>query len=115
MPFALPLTGPLSTLSLDVDLPDYEANGDLGPPSYTHTRPEPTTARERTEHVYHLTNGKNKPTANLKFQSAARCPEHVPIIFEGEAITGTFDLDVNKDHILDIVIVVTKLLTLHVD
>jgi hypothetical protein len=30
----------------------------------------------------------------------------VPILFEGDAITGTFELDVNKDHVLEITIVV---------
>jgi hypothetical protein len=88
-------------------LPIYQASGETDPPSYSHARPERTASRQRAEHAYHLTNSKNKPWATLKFQSAARCPEHVPILFEGDVITGTLELDVQKDHVLEISIVVT--------
>lgn len=89
-------------------LPIYEANREADPPSYSHPRPERTANRQRAEHVYHLTNSKSKPWATLKFKSAARCPEHVPILFEGDVITGTLELDANKDHVLEICIMVTS-------
>jgi len=107
------VTDPISRLSVGVSLPRYETNGDANPPSYSHAQPEPIM-RERVEHVYYLTNSKDKPLATLKFRSAARSPEHIPVIFEGDVITGTFELDVNKDNIAEIAIVVGYLPPLHV-
>jgi hypothetical protein len=56
--------------------------------------------------VYNLMNNKDQPWATLKFHSAARHPDHVPVLFEGDAITGTLEINVNKDHITDVLIVV---------
>jgi hypothetical protein len=57
-------------------------------------------------------NSSNKPWATLKVQSAALSPGNVPVFFEGDVIAGTFELDVNKDHILEIAIIVCHYPTL---
>jgi hypothetical protein len=113
---AHPSTDPIFSLhSLESGLPIYETNRDIDPPLYRHTRLESTSTRERAEHVYNLMNSKDQPWATLKFRSAARYPDHAPVLFEGDAITGTLEINVNKDHILEIVIVVVLLLVLRVD
>jgi hypothetical protein len=99
-------TDSISLHSEDENLPNYETNGDAGLPSYSRARSSETVSRKRTEHVYHLMNSSNKPWATLKVQSAARSPGNVPVYFQGDVITGTFELDVNKDHILEIAIIV---------
>jgi hypothetical protein len=96
----------LAAASMHSGPPIYETNRDADLPLYRHIRSESTTTRERAEHTYHLVDSQKKPWATLKFQSAARYPDHVPVLFEGNAVTGTFEMDVNKDNIVEIVIVV---------
>lgn len=88
--------------------PIYEADRDAELPTYSHTRPEQRPARTFTEHVYHLLNGKNRPWATFKLQSAARSPESIPVFLEGDMITGKFELDVDREYIVEIAIVVGR-------
>jgi hypothetical protein len=98
-----------SLVPRDTGLPPYQTNEDVGRATQSHIRPY-TVVGKQVKHVYHLVNKKGKPWATLKFPSVSRSPENVPIIVEGSDITGTFELDVDSDHILDITIIVCCLL-----
>lgn len=88
--------------------PSYEIEGDTALPSYSHTRPEQTLIRESTEHVYNLSSGKEKPWAILKLQSIAKSPDSIPIFLEGDEMVGSFELNVSKEHIIEVTIVVSQ-------
>ena len=108
----LTVADPLSLHSLGASLPSYETHGDAGPPTYNNTRPGVVT-RERAEHIFHLMDGKGKPSATLKFHSSARSAENVPVVLGGDAIAGTFELNTSNDHIVEIAIVVGYMSTNH--
>jgi hypothetical protein len=106
----LPVTDP----PVDAGLPSYETTDEhTNPPTYSHVRPQ-TITRERAEHVYHLMNSKGQPWATFGFHTTARSPQNTPVVFEGDTIAGTFELDVNKEHVMEIAVVVGYLLTLYI-
>lgn len=87
--------------------PEYQANGDLGLPSYNFNA-RPAFVRSPTEHTYHLTGGKSKPWATLKVQSAAQSAESIPVFLEGNVMNGLFELSLDKpDHVVEVGIVVS--------
>lgn len=56
----------------------------------------PSTPR-RTEHSYTLTSSKNVAWAKLAVSSRARSSNHLPSFFEGEDITGSVDLSLERE------------------
>lgn len=74
------------------------------PPAYRRREPsrsgqrrvQPHPAR-RTLHLYTLKNGNDSPWATLKLFSRALSQSHLPSIFEGEDVTGSLKLDLERD------------------
>jgi hypothetical protein len=99
----------VSSSSADAAPPHYQPNEDNGPPMYSHTQTERLSARPCTDHVCHLINNKNTPWATMKLQSAARSSEDIPVFLESDVIVGTFELNVNGEHIVEIALVVGPL------
>lgn len=89
---------PSSSNGTQEDLPSYVA-----PPR----RPEParsldssTSSAARSTHTWTLTNRENAPWAALTLKSRAHRPTHVPYFFQGDVLSGTFELNlVNTDSI----------------
>lgn len=92
--------------------PEYRANGNGNGrlPSYRRSHYSDTSRRLLdTEHSYHLSNGKSN-WATLKLQSAARTSQALPLYFEGDAITGSVELNgLEKEQITEISLVVSDL------
>lgn len=67
------------------------------PPYTRRTFDAPTSHRDRTEHLYDLMNSKNKPWATLKLLSSAKSSNLLPTFFQGEDVTGSVVLNLQKE------------------
>jgi hypothetical protein len=56
-----------------------------------------TTPPQKTNHVFELSNSKNRPWATLSVQSCARSTQQMPTFFEDEPIAGTVALNLEKE------------------
>ena len=92
--------------------PNYHVNcNDNGRlPSYRRKHLSDTSHRPLgIEHSYHLLNGTSN-WATLKLQSTARTSQAPPLYLEGDAITGSVELNgLEKEHIVEISLVVSGL------
>ncbi|KAI0783254.1 hypothetical protein C8Q75DRAFT_836178 [Abortiporus biennis] len=69
-------------------------------PAHSQGRPlveRNSASRRRTEHVYTLTTGTDKPWAILTVFSRARESSQLPSIFEDDELSGTFKLELERE------------------
>lgn len=66
------------------------------PPTYTPGAGQRARPRERSEHVYHLLNGADKPWLTLRVLSWAPTEKHSPVFIEGETINGLVEMNLEK-------------------
>lgn len=65
-------------------------------PTYTPGAGQRARPRERSEHVYHLLNGADKPWLTLRVLSWAPSEKHLPVFIEGETINGLVEMNLEK-------------------
>lgn len=64
-------------------------------PPYTRHN-TPAIRREPTEHVYPLTEGRNRPWATLKIYSSAKSTKSLPTFFEKEPVNASLEIHAEK-------------------
>ena len=69
---------------------------DLPPYTPRNIRRTAVVRREPTEHIYQLTEGKNRPWATLKVHSSAKSPQSLPTFFGKEPISAVLELQAEK-------------------
>ncbi|KAJ7455217.1 hypothetical protein B0H11DRAFT_247815 [Mycena galericulata] len=93
--------------------PLYEAPGgsasSAGLPVYSRSASVVPPRRVLTEHQYHLTSrGSKPPWATLKVLSRSPTASHLPTIFQGDKITGTFTFNLERAESITCVRAVAK-------
>ncbi len=78
---------------MDAGLPQYERS----PMARSSTSSASRGARAPTEHLYHLTASKSPPWLTLKVTSKAPASSYLPAFYQGEAITGSVVLCLDKE------------------
>lgn len=82
-----------STTTMDAGLPQYERS----PMARSSNSSTSRGARPPTEHLYHLTSSKSRPWLTLKVTSKAPASSYLPAFYQGEAITGSVVLCLDRE------------------
>ncbi|KAF7316705.1 hypothetical protein HMN09_00403600 [Mycena chlorophos] len=80
--------GTFSVAGSVTSLPAYTA--------HTHRPRTANAAREPTQHVFEIKDKKDKAWATLNLSSSARSTSSLPVVLEGEPITGSVSLDISN-------------------
>lgn len=84
----------LATTTMDAGLPQYERS----PLARSSTSSASRGVRPPTEHLYHrFTSSKGQPWLTLKVASKAPASSYLPAFYQGEAITGSVVLCLDRE------------------
>lgn len=84
-----------------------QTNSEL--PAYSPTHSPSVPPREPVVHKYSLQNKSGKPWFTLEVSSKAPSPEKIPLIIEGEAVTGLVSLDLDSETRIKSVVVSVRI------
>lgn len=84
-----------------------QTNSEL--PAYSPTHSPTVPPREPVVHKYSLQNKSGKPWFTLEVSSKAPSPEKIPLIIEGEPVTGLVSLDLDSETRMKSVVVSVRI------
>ncbi len=99
------MTHMLTSMATDIDPPSYRSNSphipsagpDFDLPAYSQHRPGDDVSTLSTHHRYELYTNKRKAWATLVLQSRAISADRIPLFWQGDNITGSLTLDIDKE------------------
>lgn len=99
------MTHMLTSMATDIDPPSYRSNSphipsagpDFDLPAYAQHRPGDDVSTLSTHHRYELYTNKRKAWATLVLQSRAISADRIPLFWQGDNITGSLTLDIDKE------------------